>query len=94
LNGYHLCEQDELYYLVRDKRSAAASASASASDPVIGVITHKKSGSVLLPPLGFKFQPGQTSGHAELWTDVGHPPAAASSESPPEFWIISILNVK
>jgi hypothetical protein len=84
-----LCEQDQLYYLVRDKHSAAASASASASDPVTGVITHKKSESVLLPPLDMKLQPGQTSGHVELWTDIGHPPAPASSESTQEFYIFS-----
>lgn len=79
-----MCEHDQLYYLVRDKRSAsasAASASASASDPVTGVITHKKSGSVLLPASGIKLQLGQVSDHAELWTHIGRQLTAASSES-------------
>jgi hypothetical protein len=82
-----VCEHDQLYYLVRDKHSASASASASASDPVTGVIAHKKSGSVLLPALGIKLQPGQVADHTELWTDIGRQLTAASSESAQESYI-------
>jgi hypothetical protein len=81
LNGYHLCEEGQLYYLVRDKHSA----SATASDPVTLAITGKKSGPVLLPTLGMKLQPGHVMDHAELWSDMGCPPTAASGESIQEF---------
>ncbi|KAJ9595165.1 hypothetical protein L9F63_013523, partial [Diploptera punctata] len=55
INGYHLCQEDHLYYLVRDKHpsSVSASVSVSASDPANEAVNQKKS---------------HTGDQAELWS--------------------------
>jgi hypothetical protein len=58
---------------VRDKHSV--------SDPGAGEMVHKKSGPLLLPTVGMKLHAGHGADHAELWTDIGRPPTAGSSES-------------